>query len=113
MLLVVISNLMKYSFGRKESDTKQVCEEMAESCSGTIESPLTKQVDLSEEDKACVSDSRPDPVSEDTIVQLTVDRVDIHSIGDSEWGGFGSDVREVSPESSLDIPVVSQPSNDH
>ncbi|XP_078163721.1 uncharacterized protein LOC144558742 isoform X2 [Carex rostrata] len=111
-LLALVSSLQS-QLPRKESDTKQVCEEMAESCSGTVESPLTKQVDLSEEDKACVSDSRPNPVSEDTIVQLTVDRVDIHSIGNAEWGGFGSDVREVSHESSLDIPVVSEPTNDH
>ncbi|KAJ4800017.1 PH domain containing protein [Rhynchospora pubera] len=111
-LLALVSSLQS-QLPRKESDTKQVCEEMVESCSGTVDTPLTKQVDLSEEDKACVSDSRPNPVSEDTIVQLTVDRVDIHSIGDSEWEGFGTDVREVSPESSLDIPVVGQPTNDH
>ena len=73
-------------------------------------------------DKACLSDSKMVPVSGDSEVQLTVDGVEIHSIGQAEWTDFQStdariaDVREISPETegnSLDIPVVNPQVEDH
>ncbi|CAL9135460.1 unnamed protein product [Musa textilis] len=84
----------------------------------------TKHVDLSEDDvdKACLSDPRVLLDSADIEVQLGVDGVEIRSIGDAEWGNFQSaaartaDVREISlqsVESSLDIPVVGTPIDDH
>lgn len=111
---------------REQSSTKQVCEERPESCSSGARNnpPLTKHMDSSEDDvdKACLSDSRTVPVSENSMVQLAVDGVDIGLIGDPEWAGDFrpsdariADVREISPESeggSLDIPVVSPPVNE-
>ncbi|WOL15370.1 switch-associated protein 70 [Canna indica] len=105
-------------------NTKQVCEERSEAHSTADDTlPLTKHVDLSEDnvDKACLNDPSSFPVSSDSEVQLGVDGVEIHSIGDADWGNFQSraariaDVREISPEaegSSLDISVVSIPIND-
>ncbi|KAJ3670050.1 hypothetical protein LUZ60_010374 [Juncus effusus] len=111
--LLKIVNSLQSQLPRKESETKQVCKETPESSSGTVESPLTKRVDPSEEDKACV---RSEPVNEEeNIVQLTVDvdRVEIREDEESEYVGFGSDVREVgsgpgSGSDSLDIGVVGQ-----
>jgi len=73
-------------------------------------------------DKACLSDSKMVPDSGDSEVQLAVDGVEIHSIGDAEWTDFQStdariaDVREISPEAegnSLDIPIVNPQVEDH
>ncbi|KAJ4980600.1 hypothetical protein NE237_031437 [Protea cynaroides] len=116
-------NILQGQLQRQQSDTKQVFEEKTESCSDAGSTlPLTKHVDLSENvDKACLSDSRSVPVSEDGMVQLTVDQVDLRSIGDGEWSGIRAteariaDVR-ISPEAegnSLDIPVVSLPVDNH
>ncbi|KAG8062025.1 hypothetical protein GUJ93_ZPchr0003g17541 [Zizania palustris] len=121
--LVALVSFLQSQVQRGQSSTKQVCEEMSESCSGADDSPpLTKHVDASDDDvdKACVSDSRSVLVSSDsTEVQLAVDGVDIRPIGDDAgWVSFQpsealiADVREVSPESeggSLDIPVVNPP----
>lgn len=84
---------------------------------------MTKHVNLSEDnvDKACLSDPRLLPVSAENEIQLGIDGIEIHSIGDADWSDFQSsaariaDVREVTPESegnSLDISVVSTPSED-
>lgn len=122
--LLALVNTLQSQVQRQQSTTKQVMEERSESCSGTDDTlPLTKHVDSEDDvDKACLSDSRPVTVSSDNVVQLAVDGVDIRSIGDGEWSDFRSadariaDVREISPEaegSSLDIPVVSPPVDDH
>nr|CAD1828160.1 unnamed protein product [Ananas comosus var. bracteatus] len=124
--LLVLVNLLQSQVQREQSSTKQVCEERPESCSSGARNnpPLTKHMDSSEDDvdKACLSDSRTVPVSENSMVQLAVDGVDIRSISDPEWAGDFrpsdariADVREISPESeggSLDIPVVSPPVNE-
>ncbi|URE07372.1 pleckstrin domain-containing protein [Musa troglodytarum] len=116
--LLALVNILQSQVERSQSNTKQVCEERSESCSGADDTlPLTKHVDSSEDDvdKACLSDSRVVPVSADSVVQLAEDGVEIHSIGDAEWSGFRptdpriADVREISPQaegSSLDITVV-------
>lgn len=103
---------------RQQSNEKKVVKEKAESCSGADNAlAMTKHVDLSEDnvDKACLSVSRSISVPGDGIVQLDVDRVNLRSIGDSEWSDVQTtdariaDVREISPEaeaSSMDIPVV-------
>lgn len=86
--------------------------------------PLTKHVDLSEEnvDKACLSVSRVLPHSGESVVHMGVDQTNLRPIGDTEWSDIEptesriADVREVAPEaegSSLDIPVVSPPVNNH
>ncbi|KAJ4976563.1 hypothetical protein NE237_001669 [Protea cynaroides] len=114
--LLAYVNMLQGHLQRQQSDTKQVFEETVESCSDAGNTlPLTKHVDLSEgnADKACLSISKSIPVSEDGMVQLTVDQADLHSIGDGEWSDIRAteariaDVR-ISPEeegSSLDIPV--------
>ncbi|KAF5198958.1 Pleckstrin-like protein [Thalictrum thalictroides] len=118
--LLAYVSLLQAQLKRQQSDTKQVLEEKTESCSDA----LTKHVDLSDEnvDKACLSDSRSIPVSRDGEVQVAIDQVDLRSIGDGEWNDIRAndariaDVREIVPEtvnSSLDIPVISRPSNDH
>ncbi|GMP51884.1 hypothetical protein CsSME_00017938 [Camellia sinensis var. sinensis] len=102
--LLAYVNMLQAQLQRQQIDTKQVFE--AESCSdmGNTQ-PLTKHVDPSDEnvDKACLSVSRA-------------------SIGDGEWSDIQAteatiaDVREIGPETegrSLDIPVVSQPINNH
>lgn len=102
--LLAYVNMLQAQLQRQQIDTKQVFE--AESCSDTGNTlPLTKHVDPSDEnvDKACLSVSRA-------------------SIGDGEWSDIQAteatiaDVREIGPETegrSLDIPVVSQPINNH
>ncbi|XP_010272297.1 PREDICTED: calcium-binding and coiled-coil domain-containing protein 1 isoform X2 [Nelumbo nucifera] len=122
--LLAYVNLLQAQIQRQQSDTKQVFEEKTESCPDAKDNlPLTKHVDLSEEnvDKACLSVSRSLPISGDGM-QLAVDQVDLRSIGDGEWSDIRAteatiaDVREISPEtegSSLDIPVVSLPVADH
>ncbi|XP_073005923.1 uncharacterized protein [Typha latifolia] len=122
--LLALVTVLESQVQREQGNTKQICEERSESCSGADDTPpLTKHVDLSEDDvdKACLSDSSSIPVSGDNIIQLAIDGVDIRSIGDAEWGGYQSsdariaDVREISPEAegrSFDIPVVSPPVND-
>ncbi|XP_042503205.1 switch-associated protein 70-like [Macadamia integrifolia] len=122
--LLAYVNMLQGQLQRHQSDTKQVFEEKTESCSdGGNAFQLTKHVDFSQGnvDKACLSVSRAIPVSEDGMDQLSVNQVDLHSIRDGEWSDIRAteariaDVR-ISPEaegSSLDIPVVSLPVDDH
>ncbi|OVA12390.1 Pleckstrin homology domain [Macleaya cordata] len=113
--LLAYVNVLQAQIQRQQGETKQVSEE--KSCSDSNNTlPLTKHVDLSEEnvDKACLSVSRSVP--------LTGDQENLRSIGDGEWSDIQAtdariaDVREIAPEaerSSLDIPVVSLPVDDH
>lgn len=116
--LLAYVNKLQAQLQRQQIDTKQIFEEKSESCSGIDNTlPLTKHVDLSEEnvDKACLSVSRAIPVSGESVVHMAADQVNLH-IHDGEWSDIQAneariaDVREVAPEtegSSLDIPVVS------
>ncbi|MCE3215235.1 hypothetical protein HAX54_001414, partial [Datura stramonium] len=109
----------------QQVDMNQVFEK-TESCSSSISNlPQTKHVDLSEEnvDKACLSISRAiDHVPPENVVDLAVDQTNHQPIGHGEWSDIQptesriADVREVASEterSSLDIPVVTSPSNTH
>ncbi|XP_077220633.1 uncharacterized protein LOC143854513 isoform X2 [Tasmannia lanceolata] len=119
--LLVRVNSLEAQVQRQQSNAKQYFEEKAESCSSADNTPpLTKHVDLSGDnvDKACLSISRSIPFSDDGAVQLDVDEVKFHSIGDGEWSDLRAndariaDVKEISPVaegSGLDIPVVSLP----
>nr|XP_023894465.1 switch-associated protein 70 isoform X1 [Quercus suber]POE58423.1 hypothetical protein CFP56_08954 [Quercus suber] len=123
--LLAYVNKLQTQLQRHHIDTKQVFEEKTESCSSIDNTlPLTKHVDLSEEnvDKACLSVSRAVPVPGESVVHVAADQVNLRPIGDGEWSDIQAteariaDVREVAPEiegSSLDIPVVSQPVNNH
>ncbi|KAG2712659.1 hypothetical protein I3843_04G127600 [Carya illinoinensis] len=116
--LLAYVNKLQAQLQRHQIDTKQIFEEKTESCPGIDNTlPLTKHVDLSEEnvDKACLSVSRAIPVSGESVVHMAADQVNLH-IHDGEWSDIQAneariaDVREVAPEtegSSLDIPVVS------
>ncbi|KAL6328917.1 hypothetical protein AAG906_007207 [Vitis piasezkii] len=123
--LLAYVNMLQAQLQRQQIDTKkQVFEEKTESCSGIGNTrPLTKHVDLSDEnvDKACLSVSRAVPVGEN-VVHLAMDQVNLRPVGDGEWSDIQAteariaDVREIAPEtegSSLDIPVVSLPVNNH
>uniref|UniRef100_A0A2P2M458 Calcium-binding and coiled-coil domain-containing protein 1 isoform X1 n=4 Tax=Rhizophora mucronata TaxID=61149 RepID=A0A2P2M458_RHIMU len=120
--LVAYVNMLQAQFQRAQIDTKQVFEEKNEA-SGSMGStlPLTKQVDLSDEnvDKACLSVVQ---ASGESIVHMAVDQSNLRPIGDAEWNDIQATesriayVREIAPEterSSLDIPVVSAPVNNH
>ncbi|KAF4385911.1 hypothetical protein F8388_010467 [Cannabis sativa] len=123
--LLAYVNKLQAQLQRQHIDTKQVFEEKTESCSDIGNTfPLTKHVDLSEEnvDKACLSDSKAIPVSGESVVHMAGNQVDLRPVGESEWSDIQAtesriaDVREIGPEnetSSLDIPVVSQPINNH
>ncbi|WCJ25062.1 hypothetical protein M5689_006973 [Euphorbia peplus] len=115
--LLAYVNILKEKLQREQIDTKQVFEK-TESSVG----PLTKHVDLSEEDvdKACLSVSKVLPMSGDSVVQKAVDEGNVQA----EWNDIQAtesriaDVREVGPEtegssSSFDIPVVSSVVNNH
>ena len=93
---------------------------MFEEKSESGNTPLTKHVDLSEEnvDKACLSVSRTVPVPRESVVHMAGNQVNHRPVGDGEWSDIQAqdariaDVREIAPESeasSLDISVVSQP----
>ncbi|CBI22084.3 hypothetical protein VitviT2T_017465 [Vitis vinifera] len=123
--LLAYVNMLQAQLQRQQIDTKkQVFEEKTESCSDIGNTrPLTKHVDLSDEnvDKACLSVSRAVPVGEN-VVHLAMDQVNLRPVGDGEWSDIQAteariaDVREIAPEtegSSLDIPVVSLPVNNH
>ncbi|KAJ7960641.1 Pleckstrin-like (PH) domain protein [Quillaja saponaria] len=99
-----------FPLNRQHIDKKQVFEEKTESCSET------KHVDLTDEnvDKACLSVS----ALGESVVHMATDQVNLRPTGDNAWSDIQpteariADVREVAPEteeSSLDIPVVSQP----
>lgn len=115
---------ISFSINRQQIDTKQVFEEKTASSNMDNSLPQTKDVDLSDEnvDKACLSVSRAVPEPGASVVHMTVDQVNLQPIGDGEWSDIQAteariaDVREVAPEtegSSLDIPVVSPPVNNH
>ncbi|XP_062105713.1 uncharacterized protein LOC133817262 isoform X1 [Humulus lupulus] len=124
-LLAYVNKLQAQLQSRQHIDTKQVFEEKTESCSDIGNTfPLTKHVDLSEEnvDKACLSDSKAIPVSGESVVHMTGNQVNLQPVGEGEWSDIQAtesriaDVREIAPEneaSSLDIPVVSQPIPNH
>ncbi|PKA61942.1 hypothetical protein AXF42_Ash019148 [Apostasia shenzhenica] len=116
--LLAFLNALQSQVQRQQSSTKQVLEENPESCSGfTDTQPMTKHVNLEDDvDKACLNDSKLVQVSSNS-VQLTVDGVDIRTVGVAGWSDIQSsdarvaDVREISTEalrSSLDIPVVQE-----
>ncbi|XP_062105714.1 uncharacterized protein LOC133817262 isoform X2 [Humulus lupulus] len=123
--LLAYVNKLQAQLQRQHIDTKQVFEEKTESCSDIGNTfPLTKHVDLSEEnvDKACLSDSKAIPVSGESVVHMTGNQVNLQPVGEGEWSDIQAtesriaDVREIAPEneaSSLDIPVVSQPIPNH
>lgn len=123
--LLAYMNMLQAQLTRQHVDMNQVFEK-TESCSSSINNlPQTKHVDLSEEnvDKACLSVSRDiDHVPPENVVDLTVDQTNHQSIENGEWSDIQptesriADVREVASEterSSLDIPVVTSPSNVH
>lgn len=113
-----------FLFYRQHIETKQVFKEKIESHSDIGNAlPLTKHVDLSEEnvDKACLSVSKAISVSGENVVHMAGDQVNLQPVGEGGWSDIQAtesriaDVREISPEaeaSSLDISVVSEPAND-
>jgi hypothetical protein len=117
--------LIYHSLNRQHKDTKQVFKEKMET-PNVVDStlPLTKHVDLSDEnvDKACLSVSRAVPAAGENVVHMAVDQSNPRPVEDAEWSDIQAtestiaDVREVTPEidgSSLDIPVVRAPVNNH
>ncbi|KAL9419935.1 hypothetical protein AB3S75_037657 [Citrus x aurantiifolia] len=122
--LLAYVNILQAQLQRQQINTKQVFEEKTESSNMDNSLPQTKDVDLSDEnvDKACLSVSRAVPEPGESVVHMAVDQVNLQPIGDGEWSDIQAteariaDVREVAPEtegSSLDIPVVSPPVNNH
>ncbi|KAI3972432.1 hypothetical protein MKW92_021678 [Papaver armeniacum] len=117
--LLAYVQMLQAQFQRQQGEMKQVSEEEeTKSCSVSDSLPLTKHVDLSEEnvDKACLSVSRSVP--------HTDEQESLRSIGDGEWNDIQAttdsriaDVREIAPEAeerrSLDISVVSLPVDNH
>lgn len=123
--LLAYVNMLQAQLTRQQVDMNLVFEK-TESCSSSISNlPQTKHVDLSEEnvDKACLSVSRAiNHVPPENVVDLAVDQTNHQPIGHGEWSDIQptesriADVREVASEierSSLDIPVVTSPSNTH
>ncbi|XP_019461377.1 PREDICTED: switch-associated protein 70 [Lupinus angustifolius] len=113
--LLAYVNILQAQLQRQQIDTSQVFEK-TESCSDT------KHVDPTEEnvDKACLSVSREIPA--ESVVHMANDQVNVRPVGDNEWNDIEAtearvaDVREVAAEtdeSSLDIPVISQPGTNH
>ncbi|XP_044503623.1 switch-associated protein 70-like isoform X2 [Mangifera indica] len=122
--LLVYVSMLQAQLQRQQIDTKQVFEEKTESSNIGNSEPMTKDVDLSDEnvDKACLSVSRAVAVPGESVVHMAVNQANIRPIGDGEWSDIQAteariaDVREVASEtegSSLDIPVVSSPVNSH
>ncbi|BBG99783.1 Pleckstrin homology domain-containing protein [Prunus dulcis] len=99
--LLVYVNKLQAQLQRHHIDTKQVFEEKSESGN----TPLTKHVDLSEEnvDKACLSVSRTVPVPGESVVHMAGDQVNHRRAGDGEWSDIQAqdariaDVREIAP----------------
>ncbi|KAM1131396.1 hypothetical protein ACFX2I_045998 [Malus domestica] len=97
-------NTLQAQLQRHHIDTKQVFEK-SESCSDIGNTPLTKHVDLSEEnvDKACLSVSRAVPVPGESVVHMADGQVNLQPVGDREWSDIQAqeariaDVREVDP----------------
>ncbi|KAL9357773.1 hypothetical protein Peur_051026 [Populus x canadensis] len=123
--LLAYVNMLQAQLQRQHKDTKQVFKEKMET-PNVVDStlPLTKHVDLSDEnvDKACLSVSRAVPAAGENVVHMAVDQSNPRPVEDAEWSDIQAtestiaDVREVTPEidgSSLDIPVVRAPVNNH
>ncbi|XP_034931173.1 uncharacterized protein [Populus alba] len=123
--LLAYVNMLQAQLQRQHKDTKQVFKEKMET-PNVVDStlPLTKHVDLSDEnvDKACLSVSRAVPAAGENVVHMAVDQRNPRPVEDAEWSDIQAtestiaDVREVAPEidgSSLDIPVVRAPVNNH
>ncbi|KAI5589576.1 hypothetical protein POPTR_005G205300v4 [Populus trichocarpa] len=123
--LLAYVNMLQAQLQRQHKDTKQVFKEKMET-PNVVDStlPLTKHVDLSDEnvDKACLSVSRAVPAAGENVVHMAVDQSNPRPVEDAEWSDIQAtestiaDVREVAPEidgSSLDIPVVRAPVNNH
>ncbi|WVZ61832.1 hypothetical protein U9M48_011646 [Paspalum notatum var. saurae] len=105
--LLALVDALQSQIKRQETSTIQVCEESSELCSTSSKHVEDDNVD----NKACVSDTDPIPVTE-SIVELDDEGLDIRTIEDTEWDNSHSsevsDVREVTTEpeeNSLDIPV--------
>ncbi|OAY60678.1 switch-associated protein 70 isoform X1 [Manihot esculenta] len=122
--LLAYLNALQAQLQRQQIDTKEMFQKTESSNVVGSSPPLTKHVDLSEEnvDKACLSVSRVLPHSGESVVHMGVDQTNLRPIGDTEWSDIEptesriADVREVAPEaegSSLDITVVSSPVNNH
>ncbi|KAF2302224.1 hypothetical protein GH714_033783 [Hevea brasiliensis] len=122
--LLAYVNALQAQLQRQQIDTKEVFQKTDSSNVVGSTPPLTKHVDLSEEDvdKACLSVSRVLPHSGESVVHMGVDQTNLRPIGDTEWSDIQptesriADVREVASEtegSSLDISVVSSPVNNH
>ncbi|KAG6417023.1 hypothetical protein SASPL_124464 [Salvia splendens] len=109
-------NALQEQLKRQQMETREVFAERTDSHSSIGgDLPLTKHVDPSQEnvDKACMSVS---------MTTSSPAESDLHSIRESEWSDIQTteariaDVREVGPdaeEHSLDIPVVTFPTNGH
>ncbi|KAB5557401.1 hypothetical protein DKX38_008310 [Salix brachista] len=122
--LLAYVNMLQAQLQRQHKDTKQVFKEKMETPNADSTLPLTKHVDLSDEnvDKACLSVSRAVPAVGENVVHMAVDQSNPRPVEDAEWSDIQAtestiaDVREVAPEidgSSLDIPVVRAPVNNH
>ncbi|KAJ6773943.1 hypothetical protein OIU79_017394 [Salix purpurea] len=122
--LLAYVNMLQAQLQRQHKDTKQVFKEKMETPNADNTLPLTKHVDLSDEnvDKACLSVSRAVPAVGENVVHMAVDQSNPRPVEDAEWSDIQAtestiaDVREVAPEidgSSLDIPVVRAPVNNH
>ncbi|KAJ6736064.1 hypothetical protein OIU85_018286 [Salix viminalis] len=122
--LLAYVNMLQAQLQRQHKDTKQVFKEKMETPNADSTLPLTKHVDLSDEnvDKACLSVSRAVPAVGENVVHMAVDQSTPRPVEDAEWSDIQAtestiaDVREVAPEidgSSLDIPVVRAPVNNH
>ncbi|KAF9682843.1 hypothetical protein SADUNF_Sadunf05G0150300 [Salix dunnii] len=115
--LLAYVNMLQAQLQRQHKDTEQVFKEKMETPNADSTLPLTKHVDLSDEnvDKACLSVSRAVPAAGENVVHMAVDQSNPRPVEDAEWSDIQAtestiaDVREVAPEidgSSLDIPVV-------
>ncbi|KAJ6681396.1 SERINE/THREONINE-PROTEIN KINASE [Salix koriyanagi] len=122
--LLAYVNMLQAQLQRQHKDTKQVFKEKMETPNADSTLPLTKHVDLSDEnvDKACLSVSRAVPAVGENVVHMAVDQSNPRPVEDAEWSDIQAtestiaDVREVAPEidgSSLDIPIVRAPVNNH
>ncbi|XP_021898452.1 switch-associated protein 70 isoform X2 [Carica papaya] len=121
--LVACVSILQAQLERQQIDTKQVFEEKMEASNSSTSLPITKDVDLSEEnvDKACLSVSRVVPLPGENVVHMAVNQVNVPPIGEGEWSDIQATdsrveyVREIPPAmgGSLDIPVVNSAANTH
>lgn len=122
--LLAYVNMLQAQLQRQQINANQVFEKTESSNVDGNALPLTKHVDLSNEnvDKACLSVSTVSAVSGENVVHMGVDQAILQPIGDAEWSDIQptesriADVREIATETegnSLDISVVSPPVNNH